>query len=498
MAGESHRRNLLSELASALRDVSERGSLTTGHAFNRVAAEWLGYEPEEGNFVDGAGDRGIDFWFESDSGFDIFQCKSHEFSPNAELDLSLFDNGGVSDLGRAKLFLLSEGPLETKNDALKNFHHAWEHAVASRRQTKDPEPIAVNLGLVVLGDGLTEPAQKEFEDFCELLRKPHGIGKVPIEFRAVLYGVEVLLEGRWRLDNREWRDSKGEKKDWVNLRPEKIDEALIKKDSVVFYCQAVDLVRAYQELGYQIFEPNVRCNINHSKVNAAIRDSISHRATREEFRFLNNGVTIVCQSFQKPSANKPFFRVTKPGVVNGLQTVFALHEAYGVLPQSDKLHFEESCHVLVRLLQENSLRDMNRLVRATNTQNPMQARNLVSNNTEQVLFERLFAELGWFYERKQGAWDAFAAILAGGGLCQIGVRLISRFKALAVALACEERIMRRSARLGWLLSDSQRRRCNQNETSSTIRSGMTSFSNIRPGSMGSISSMVLKPPAKIA
>jgi len=95
--------------------------------------------------------------------------------------------------------------------------------------------------------------------------------------------------------------------------------------------------------------------------------------------------------------------------VNGLQTVFALHESYMALPQSDKMHFENNCQVLVRLLQEDSLRDLNRLVRATNTQNPMQARNLVSNNTEQIQFERLFAELGWFYERKQGAWEAFAA-----------------------------------------------------------------------------------------
>jgi hypothetical protein len=134
-----------------------------------------------------------------------------------------------------------------------------------------------------------------------------------------------------------------------------------------------------------------------------------HRQSREEFRFLNNGVTLTCKGFQKPTDNKPYFRVTEPGVVNGLQTVFALHEAYSKLSQEDKDHFEQKCFVLVRLLQEHSVRDVNELVRATNTQNPMEPRNLVSNKPEQVLFERLFAELGWFYERKQGAWDAFAA-----------------------------------------------------------------------------------------
>jgi hypothetical protein len=39
----------------------------------------------------------------------------------------------------------------------------------------------------------------------------------------------------------------------------------------------------------------------------------------------------------------------------------------------------------------------------------MEPRNLRSNNEEQVAFERLFADLGWFYERKQFAWDAFAS-----------------------------------------------------------------------------------------
>jgi AIPR protein len=406
----AHKRNFLSELASAIREeTSERGLANTGLGFNRVAAAWLGYELDDGNFVDGAGDRGIDFWFETDSGFEIFQCKSHELSETGDIDPSPFNNEGVLDLGRVEDFLESDRPMEDLREPLKKFRHAWEHAVSSRRTAKDPEAISVNMRLVLLGQGLTSPAQTEFEDFCTTLAKPHSVGNVPIEYSASLCTVDQLLEGRWRLENREWRDSKGVKKDTVDLHPEKVDEALLNKRSAVFYSNAVDLVRAYQEFGYQLFEPNVRCNITQSKVNAAIRESVRHRSTREEFRFLNNGVTIICQGFQKPSSNRPFFRVTKPGVVNGLQTVFALHQAYNELPQADKVHFETSCQVLVRLLPEDSLKDVNRLVRATNTQNPMQARNLRSNNNEQVQFERLFAELGWFYERKQGAWEAFAA-----------------------------------------------------------------------------------------
>jgi hypothetical protein len=143
----THRRNFLLDLASAIGDVQDRGAANTGHAFNRVAAEWLGYELPENNFVDGAGDRGIDFWFESDSGFDIFQCKSHELSETGDIVFDPFDNEGVLDLGRAKLFLETDGAPEIQNEALKTFRHAWEHAVSSRRASKDPEPLSVNLRL---------------------------------------------------------------------------------------------------------------------------------------------------------------------------------------------------------------------------------------------------------------------------------------------------------------------------------------------------------------
>jgi hypothetical protein len=37
----------------------------------------------------------------------------------------------------------------------------------------------------------------------------------------------------------------------------------------------------------------------------------------------------------------------------------------------------------------------------------MKPRNLRSNDPEQRAFEALFSELGWFYERKEGSWNAF-------------------------------------------------------------------------------------------
>lgn len=50
------------------------------------------------------------------------------------------------------------------------------------------------------------------------------------------------------------------------------------------------------------------------------------------------------------------------------------------------------------------------VVRAANTQNAMEPRNLVGNRQEQRQLEREFQAWGWFYERKDGAQDALREV----------------------------------------------------------------------------------------
>jgi hypothetical protein len=164
------------------------------------------------------------------------------------------------------------------------------------------------------------------------------------------------------------------------------------------------LIEAYTRFGYQIFEPNVRCEIRNSSVNREIAAQIKTEKGIDDFKYLNNGVTVVCEN---RSRNGDKIRVKKPGIVNGLQTVTTLASAYDGLSIELKERFREHCQVLVRLYLKQKI-SVPTLVKATNNQNPMDPRNLRSNDDEQILFERLFADIGWFYERKQFAWEAFA------------------------------------------------------------------------------------------
>ncbi len=410
MSNGIHFENLISYLEDQLNSKIEELE-NESIAFTSLAAEWLGYDLPDENITDGTNDKGIDFWFATDSGFELYQVKSHELSDTGNLNLNTFNNEAVNDLIRAAEFLLEGTPKAPMNKRVTLLRQAWDMAIAQRRLGEEPEPIDVFLKLVIFGNDLTGPAQSEFDSFKKKISKKN-LGELPINFRTILINIDGVLNQFRLQDNREWKDKNGNKKNTIDLTPEGKEENkewMRSKNSAVFYARAYDLIAAFDDFGYQLFEPNVRAHINRSKVNAAIRTSLMYGQTRREFRFLNNGITITCKGFKNPTQNRHSFRITEPGVVNGLQTVVALHQAYNELEQKDKVDLEKECYVMVRLLQENAVTDVNRVVLATNTQNPMQPRNLKSNTEEQILYEKLFAEIGWFYERKQGAWDAFSA-----------------------------------------------------------------------------------------
>src|SRR5262249_56261408 len=67
--------------------------------------------------------------------------------------------------------------------------------------------------------------------------------------------------------------------------------------------------------------------------------------------------------------------------------------------------FDRHCTVLVRLIRKSAV-TVEDVVRAANTQNAMEPRNLLGNRHEQRQLERDLQAWGWFYDRKDGAQAA--------------------------------------------------------------------------------------------
>jgi AIPR protein len=264
--------------------------------------------------------------------------------------------------------------------------------------------------LLALGESFTNQAKTEFE---MLANSSIRYADIDVSIAATPVFIDDLLEELWSQRNDDWKDRTGTKKDKITLH---VDGDVIKDSkTAIFYAKAYDFVDAFDSLGYQIFEPNVRSEIKSSKVNRAIRDTVSTAAGRRDFRHLNNGITVICDGYASrgPKDSPTAFELRKPGVVNGLQTVKSMHDAFKKLKHADQIDFQNNCLVLCRLHSPDSVRHIEDLIKATNNQNPMKPRNLRSNDPEQKAFESFFAEFGWFYERKEGAWSAFAADARG-------------------------------------------------------------------------------------
>jgi AIPR protein len=306
--------NLLRGLLEDLNEAKDQKGLTSYAAFRDVALSWLGYSEDEApTIIDGANDRGFDAYRISRSEIDLFQFKSQDFQKkNPPISLAA-DGQLLADIPRIVSFLQSgDFSKEAKNRRLKTFIGQLQTALQS---VPDEEIVLLRLSLIVLFDGLTPAAKNELE----LQRKQNGIIQIlgrDVVLEIDVYDIDRLLASRWRETNSQWIDATGQHSDWLTFHYQSKGSAYINdKTSLILYVRARDLIDAYRRFGYQIFEANVRCEITKSQVNDAIRQQVATEKGIDEFKLLNNGITIICANRKQPNNGR--IDVMQPQIVNG-------------------------------------------------------------------------------------------------------------------------------------------------------------------------------------
>lgn len=166
--------------------------------------------------------------------------------------------------------------------------------------------------------------------------------------------------------------------------------------------EATELIRLIadpddpKQVNSGVFNDNVRIYLTKkNRINRKIHaTALSKRNV--EFWYLNNGITITCDSFSyQPGTRAPVVSLDNVQVVNGGQTSNALFEAYQEQP--DKL---QNVLVLARIY-ETKARDITAdIAEATNSQTPINTRDLRSNDEIQKKLEESFLDQGLYYERK--------------------------------------------------------------------------------------------------
>ncbi len=146
-------------------------------------------------------------------------------------------------------------------------------------------------------------------------------------------------------------------------------------------------------LQVQFFEANVRDYQGSTEVNGDIRQALT-QSTGEDFWWLNNGVSIIASdAFYGGKA----ITIQDPEIVNGLQTS---REIYDYLKSEGESGDDRTVLVRVIVPVDDGSRD--RIIKATNWQNPMPKASLRATEAIHHDIEVHFRSRGLFYDRRKG------------------------------------------------------------------------------------------------
>ncbi len=164
-----------------------------------------------------------------------------------------------------------------------------------------------------------------------------------------------------------------------------------------------EFARLFENHGDILLERNIRryLGLTQSPVNESIRQTLIGDK-KDNFYFYNNGVTIVCSKFSYNALQAGEWNVSIEDlqIINGGQSCKTIHQT---ILNHPKLDYSQ-VFVLVRLyeLSGGNIDDLiTDITIATNSQNPVDLRDLRANDDRQRKLELDINELGYAYKRKK-------------------------------------------------------------------------------------------------
>lgn len=170
--------------------------------------------------------------------------------------------------------------------------------------------------------------------------------------------------------------------------------------SLVGRMQVGELARLADDHGDRLFEKNIRryLGLDGNRVNEAIAATLRKEQEQSNFYFYNNGITVTCSQFRHNALQDQNWQVqlTDLQIVNGGQTTRTVQEVYKQIGSG-------SAEILVRIyeLQRDDDDFVEAITYATNSQNPVDLRDLKANDQRQKNLATSIQELGYFYRAKR-------------------------------------------------------------------------------------------------
>lgn len=163
-----------------------------------------------------------------------------------------------------------------------------------------------------------------------------------------------------------------------------------------------ELARLVDQFGDRLLERNIRryLGLIGNRVNEAVAETLRDPEQRNNFYFYNNGITIVCSQFRHNALQQQSWQVQIDGlqIVNGGQTSKTVYQIQKELGPDIS-----SAQVLVRIYELPSTDDdlVASITYATNSQNPVDLRDLKANDEVQRRLADSIQSLGYSYRPKR-------------------------------------------------------------------------------------------------
>ena len=189
----------------------------------------------------------------------------------------------------------------------------------------------------------------------------------------------------------------------LHLEGKSVIEGFNFKRVLIGKINVIEIAKLFEVHGDNLINRNIRnyLGLNLNRVNSEIRKTLLEDK-RENFYFYNNGITMICSKFTNNELQKTDWkvRVDDLQIINGGQTCKTIQNTIKENPEIDY----SNAYVLLRLYElsgdgiDSLITD---ITIATNSQNPVDLRDLRANDDLQKRLETAVSDIGYIYKRKK-------------------------------------------------------------------------------------------------
>lgn len=267
---------------------------------------------------------------------------------------------------------------------------------------------------------ITKPLSNISKDILSLFESKIFNCNFTVESKLIdINELEEIYKGN-RIDefkNFEY-DIRISRKDLIDQSSEQHD----KENNVDTAYVAVNVYEIYKMLeksysnSYDLFDKNIREYLGikgkKGKTNKDILNTLLNDVERNRFFYYNNGITMICENFYKPKNNgrKSYLRVIRPQIVNGCQTVNTIFHAIELVSEGKEIKEVidafKHCSILLKIFKVNKTNETEKkiyenIVRYTNTQTSITAKDFVSKDDYFLNLQEDFLKRGFYLIVKQ-------------------------------------------------------------------------------------------------